>query len=228
MTSHRAHACRAEAASDASVQRRLVRVAWITWLLAAWAVSAAAQDRPAVGFSVFGDFGYERFAAEQSFQAVLGRAGGGLIGGGGQVRVGGAFLTASIERFTATGQRVIVADDAVFRLGIADTITVTPIAVAAGWRFEHSKATPYFGGGVGRILYKEQARFTEATENVDTRFGSYHALVGVEFRNEWVATAFEVQYTRAPNAIGVGGASAAFRETDLGGITGRIKILVGR
>ena len=53
-------------------------------------------------------------------------------------------------------------------------------------------------------------------------------LGGVEFRNEWVATAFEVQYTRAPHTIGVGGASAAFRETNLGGLVARIKVLVGR
>jgi hypothetical protein len=36
-----------------------------------------------------------------------------------------------------------------------------------------------------------------------------------------------VQYTRAPHTIGVGGASAAFQETNLGGLTGRIRILFG-
>jgi hypothetical protein len=43
-----------------------------------------------------------------------------------------------------------------------------------------------------------------------------------------VATAFEVQYTRAPGALGLSGASAAFNESNLGGISGRIKVLVGR
>ena len=74
----------------------------------------------------------------------------------------------------------------------------------------------------------EQASFTEPSENIHTQYSSYHVLGGVEFRNEWVATAFEVQYTRAPHAIGVGGASAAFRETNLGGLVARIKVLVGR
>ena len=65
-------------------------------------------------------------------------------------------------------------------------------------------------------------------EQVDTHFASYHMLAGVEIRNEWAATAFEVQYTAAPNTIGLGGASAAFHETNLGGLTGRIKVLFGK
>ena len=53
-------------------------------------------------------------------------------------------------------------------------------------------------------------------------------LGGVEFRNGWVATAFEMEYSRIPDAIGFGGASSAFQESNLGGVVGRIKILVGR
>jgi hypothetical protein len=175
-----------------------------------------------------GQFGYVRFAAQQSFNAILGAPGGGFYGGGAEVRVTNAFLSASVERFEKTGQRVLVMDGEVFALGIPDTITVMPIAVSAGWRMARERATPYFGGGVGRILYREQASFTEPSENVHTQYSSYHVLGGVEFRNEWVATAFEVQYTRAPHTIGVGGASAAFRETNLGGVVARIKVLVGR
>jgi len=206
--------------------RALIRLAWVAWLLATSAASAAAQ--PAVGFVGIGQFGYERLAAGKSFETVLDSAGGGVLGGGAEVRVGGAFVNAAIERFERTGQRVLVIDGEVFKLGIANTVTLKPIAVTAGWRFVHEKATPYVGIGVGRITYREQSTFTEASENVDARFASYHILGGVEFRNEWVATAFEVQYTRAPDALGVGGASAAFQESDLGGIVGRVKILVGR
>jgi hypothetical protein len=181
-----------------------------------------------LGIVGVGQFGYVRFAAEQSFNAILGAAGGGFYGGGAEVRVTNAFLSASVERFEKTGQRILVMDGEVFRLGIPDTITVMPIAVSAGWRIPRERATPYVGGGVGRILYTEQASFTEPSENVHSRYASYHVLGGVEFRNEWVATAFEVQYTRAPHTIGVGGASAAFQETNLGGLVARIKVLVGR
>ncbi len=181
-----------------------------------------------LGIVGVGQFGYVRFAAQQSFNAILGAPGGGFYGGGAEVRVTNAFLSASVERFEKTGQRILVTDGEVFRLGIPDTITVMPIAVSAGWRIPRERATPYVGGGVGRIHYTEQAGFTEPSENVHSQYASYHVLGGVEFRNEWVATAFEVQYTHAPHTIGVGGASAAFQETNLGGFVARIKVLVGR
>jgi hypothetical protein len=181
-----------------------------------------------LGIVGVGQFGYVRFAAQQSFNAILGAPGGGFYGGGAEVRVTNAFLSASVERFEKTGQRVLVTDGEVFALGIPDTITVMPVAVSAGWRIARERATPYFGGGAGRILYRERASFTEPAENVHTQYSSFHVLGGVEFRNEWVATAFEVQYTRAPHTIGVGGASAAFQETNLGGLVARIKVLVGR
>jgi opacity protein-like surface antigen len=183
---------------------------------------------PMIGFAVFGDFGYERLSANRSFGAVLGTPGGGIAGGGGEIRLKNVFLNASVDHFSKTGQRVAVVDGAVYHLGVPDTITMIPLHVSLGWRFVHERATPYVGAGAGRIWYREQTPYTDGVENVDTRFASYHVVGGVEFRNEWVATAFEVQYTRAPGALGVSGASAAFNESDLGGVSGRIKILVGR
>jgi hypothetical protein len=78
------------------------------------------------------------------------------------------------------------------------------------------------------VVYKEESRFADPGENTNTRFKSYHVLGGVELRNGWVATALEVEYSRIPDAIGFGGASAAFQESNLGGVVGRIKVLVGR
>lgn len=195
---------------------------------AAAAQPASERSRP-VGFLGFGQFSYARFAAQNSFQAVMGQTAGQFFGGGAEVRVGGGlFLNASLERFTDTGQRVFVADGQVFGLGIPDTITLTPMTVTTGWRFAHDRATPYVGAGIGRILYKEESKFVDAADNINTRFTSYHVLGGLEFHNGWVATAFEVEYSRVPGAIGIGGASAAFQESDLGGVVGRIKVLVGR
>lgn len=186
------------------------------------------RSRP-IGVWGFGQLGYTRFSADQSFAAVLGQSGGTLFGGGAEVRLGrGLFVNASIERFSDTGQRVFVLDRQVFKLGIPDTITLTPVALTTGWRFVNDRATPYVGAGIGRVFYKETSSFADATENVDARFTSYHVLGGVEFRNGRVATAFEVQYSRVPNAIGIGGASAGFQESDLGGLGARVKILVGR
>jgi len=189
---------------------------------------AAVGQGYAIGVLGFGEFGYARFAAHQSFQAVTGSSGDGFLGAGGEVRVGNLFVNASVNRFTAGGQRVYVTDGQVFKMGVPVNITLTPVAVTAGWRFAHDRTTPYFGGGIGRIHYQERFSFADTNENVDETFSSYHVVGGVEFRNGWVATGFEVQYSRVPDSIGVGGASAAFQESDLGGVVARIRILVGR
>ena len=186
-------------------------------------------DRPrTIGIVGFGQFGYTRFAAHNTFQAVFGDGNGAFFGGGGEVRLGKLFVNGSAERFKRTGQRVVVAGEQVFGLGIPDTVTLMPIVATAGLRFPHYYATPYFGGGIGRISYKEESGFSDPEENVDARFTRYHVLGGIEFRNGWVATAFEAEYARVPNALGVAGASAAFNESNLGGIVGRVKVLVGR
>jgi opacity protein-like surface antigen len=182
-----------------------------------------------VGVLGIAQFSYSQFTAQKTFEAILGQAAGKFFGGGAEVRIrNGFFVNASVERFTKTGERVFVADEQVFRLGVPDTVTLTPMTLTAGWRFVNDHATPYVGGGVGRTLYKETSGFADTSENIDTRFSSYHILAGVEFRNGWIATAFEAQYSRVPNAIGIGGASASFQESDLGGVVGRIKVLVGR
>jgi hypothetical protein len=183
---------------------------------------------PAVGFTGFGQFGYARFAAQRSFDAVMGTGGGGIFGGGAEVRVGPFFVGAAAEHFTKTGSRVFVLDQEVFRLGVPDTVTLTPLTLTAGWRFVHERTTPYVGGGIGRVSYREASDFADAGEAVEGHYSSYHLLGGVEFREGWVATAFEVQYSRVPNAMGLGGVSAAFQESDLGGLTMRVKVLVGR
>ena len=193
------------------------------------AVARARIARPRqIGFAGFGQFGYSRFSAQNSFQAITGAGGGAVVGGGAEVRIGSLFLGGSIDRYTQTGQRVLVIDREVFGLGVPDTISLVPMKALAGWRFEHGYATPYVGGGIGTVLFKEESLAADPGENIQTRFTSYHAIAGVEFRNGWVATAFEVEYSRIPDSIGFGGASAAFQESNLGGVVGRIKILVGR
>jgi opacity protein-like surface antigen len=154
-----------------------------------------------VGVVGIGQFGYSQFSAQRTFEAVLGKAQGNFFGGGAEVRIkNGLFVNASVERFTKTGERVFVADQQVFKLGIPDTITLTPMTLTAGWRFANDYATPYAGAGIGRVLYKEVSSFADASENVDTRFTSYHMLGGIEFRNGWLATAFEV-HSRVPDAL---------------------------
>jgi hypothetical protein len=199
------------------------------------AAAPAASTEPssssprAVAVRGFGQFGYTSFAAADSFSAVLGDSGGLMLGAGAEVRfAGGLFVSGAFERFNKVGQRAFVFDGEVYQLGITNTVTVAPLTVSAGWRFEKSFLTPYGGGGFGRVGYKEFSDFAEDDENVDETYSSYHVLGGVELRNGWVATAFEAQYTQVPDALGAGGVSAAFHEDNLGGFTMRVKVLVGR
>jgi hypothetical protein len=93
-----------------------------------------ARPRP-LGFAGFGQFGYTRFSAQNSFQAITGQGGGAVVGAGGEVRIGSAFVGGAIDRYSKTGHRVLVIDREVFGLGVPDTISLVPLTATAGWRF---------------------------------------------------------------------------------------------
>jgi hypothetical protein len=66
---------------------------------------------------------------------------------------------------------------------------------------------------------------------VKQTFTGYHILGGAEFRAaRWIGAAAEVQWATVPDALGANenGVSAMFDENDLGGVTFRVKIVVGR
>ena len=167
-------------------------------------------------------------SSKDSFQAVVGSAGLPMFGGGGQVRSGGFFAEIAVERYQKRGERVFVNNGDVFKLGIADTITVVPIYATVGFR-AGGNISGYGGAGVGQYLFRETADFSDDSDNRLDRFTSYHGLAGVEFSaRSAVRVAVEVQYTTVPNSIGAGGASAEFGESNLGGLQARVKLLVGR
>lgn len=191
---------------------------------------ATAGPRRAVEVLGFGQAGYTAWLARDTFKAVLGASTGPIFGGGAQVRFkAGPFVEAAAEWFQKSGERVFVSGGEVFKLGIRDTVRVVPVSVTAGYRYQLRKAAVYAGGGLGRYLYRETSDFADAAENIDETFSSYHAVAGVEFSDSrWLRTAFEVQFTTVPDALGTTGASAAFAENNLGGFQLRIKILAGR
>jgi opacity protein-like surface antigen len=176
----------------------------------------------------FGQVGYGRWLAQDSFQAVLGSSGLPMFGGGGMVRSGGFFAEIAVERYKKSGERVFVSNGEVFKLGIADTITILPIYATVGYR-AGGNISGYGGVGIGQYLYRETSDFSDDSGNRLDHFTSYHALAGVEFSGRSpVRVAVEVQYTTVPNSIGAGGASAEFGERNLGGVQARVKLLVGR
>jgi hypothetical protein len=137
-----------------------------------------------------------------------------------------------ISRFQTHGERIFVFDNETFGLGIETQIRVTPIEVTAGYRFPLGvRIVPYAGGGIGWHRYEETSEFATDEENVSETHRGYHLLGGAEVRiARWFGAGGEIQLTTVPDALGRDskGASAAFDETNLGGIAFRVKFVIGR
>ncbi|HEY6361365.1 MAG TPA: outer membrane beta-barrel protein [Vicinamibacterales bacterium] len=201
-------------------------------IFSAFARPASAQGRD-IGFRGFADVGSTTFAATQSFEAILGSATGVVFGGGGEVVLPkNIFVNVRASRFRKSGERVFVSGGERFGLGIPTTVTVTPLELTGGYRLERGwPVVPYGGGGIGRHQYEEVSDFAETSENVDVSFTGYHVLGGAEFRvSRWLAAAGEVQWATVPDALGddENGVSQMFNESDLGGLTFRVKVVIGR
>ena len=171
----------------------------------------------------------QSFAAKTTFKAAFGKSVEPFFGGGLQVAMeNGVFVEFGISRFRKTGQRAFVNNGQTFQLGIPLTATITPLELSAGYRFS-SRIIPYAAAGVGRYAYREESDFAAAGDNVDTHHAGYLAAGGVEIRlHRWVGVAVDAQYTHITGILGAGGVSKDAGETDLGGIAGRFKVLIGR
>jgi hypothetical protein len=154
-----------------------------------------------------------------------------MFGAGAQVRFRGqVMIEGTVELFRKNGERVFVHEGEVFKLGIRDTVRIMPVSMTALYR-ERARRLAYYGGvGFGQYFYREDSDFADPGENIKQRFTSYHVVGGVELNalSSMVKTAFEVQYTTVPDALGTSGASASFGEHNLGGVQLRVKLLVGR
>jgi opacity protein-like surface antigen len=188
--------------------------------------------RPASRFGVrgYGEAAYQWFTAADSFQAILDTKSGLFYGGGAQVHFGPIYLDVGVSRFEKTGERAFVFEGDVFRLGIPDRITMTPLVVTAGYRFSiRDRVVPYLGGGVGSLKFEETSDFADTDENVSERFTSYHAVAGMEYAVcRWLFVAGEARYASVPDALGAPGIASDFDESNLGGYSVAVKVLVGR
>jgi hypothetical protein len=88
---------------------------------------------------------------------------------------------------------------------------------------------PYVGGGVGIVRYEETADFAQAGDDVSESFTSYHVLGGIDAPVwGWIGAGVEFMYRWVPDALGDGGVSKEFDETDLGGFAVRFRVTVGK
>jgi opacity protein-like surface antigen len=195
------------------------------------ATSRPLAPQPAFGIRGFGSLNYMFFSAHDSFEAIFGSSSHAFYGGGGEVIFAKHFfVSGTIEHFQKTGERVFVSNGETFGLGLDDKVTITPIFVTAGYRLNSAdRFVPYVGGGAGVYKFKEESEFADANENTSDTFTSYHALAGVEYAAaKWIFASFEVQYTSVPDALGAPGVSGEFDEKNLGGLSLRAKVSIGR
>ena len=194
---------------------------------------ASGQSR-GIEIGGYGLVGATTFRAADTFDAVFGTSRGTTFGGGVSVGLpwGGLFVEVGAWRFKKdNGQRVFRSGGQTFKLGIPLHVTLTPIEVTGGWRFRglSSRFIPYVGAGVNSSAYNESSDFSAAGEDVRDRFSGYHMLGGGEVKlSRFVGLAGEVVWATVPDAVGAGGVSAAFGDTDLGGTSVRVKVTVGR
>ena len=173
-----------------------------------------------------------QMAAKETFKAVVDSST--LMGFGAAVDITGlyqglfarfAFATSSKE-----GSRVFVDDDdVVHSLNIPITVKMMPIDLGVGWRMggvgRTKSVTPYVGGGIVLLDFKETADIGEGDENVSERFNGFSIFGGVDFSaGKWLTVGVEGIYRTVPNAIGETGVSEHFGETDLGGLGVRFMI----
>lgn len=174
----------------------------------------------------------ERFAAQTTFKAVFGSATESTWGGGVDVTVGRhVFVDLAISRMSQSGQRAFINDGQVFALGIPLHVTLTPVELTAGYRFRrrHSRIIPYAGAGIGWYQYRETGDFAAAGDGTDVGHAGFVMMGGAEFRiTKWIGILGDAQYTRVPGILGQGGLSKDAGESDLGGVAGRVRVMVGK
>jgi hypothetical protein len=189
------------------------------------------EPYPMISPRGFVTFSQQKFAAQDTFEAVFGESVQPFRGGGADVVVMRNFFgELSISRFEQTGQRVYRFGGETFPLGIPLTAKVRPIEVTGGYRLtQWRRVIPYAGIGYGSYRYEETSDFSTDAENVNVTSNGIVLVGGAEVRvMRWVGITVDVRKTTIDDIIGAAGVSKEFNESDLGGTAFRFRIMVGR
>jgi hypothetical protein len=177
---------------------------------------------------LFGAVDVEQMLAKQSFAATLGTST--LLGFGAGVDVinlrgGGLFMRVAVSVMSKSGTR----SDGTVSNNIALDVTMLPVDLAVGWRFNHvtrtNQMTPFVGGGALLLHYSETTPAGSSTDNTIAWFAGFEMFGGVDLRlGSSLTVAPEVDFRSLPGAIGSGGLSQVFNETNLGGVAFRVTV----
>jgi len=185
--------------------------------------------KKSIGVHIFGAVDSNTMAASQTFKAVLGSSQLTAFGGGVDVTNvwKGLFVRVAGTHVTKDGTRVFADNNQAFPLNIRDTVSYTPFEAGVGWRFavKPPRLSPYLGGAAVIAQFKETSDFADPGDNVSQSSTGGEIFGGVDFTvYRCFVVGGEAQYRSLPNALGKGGASKAFGDTDLGGFTARVTV----
>lgn len=194
------------------------------------ATSASAQSANKIGARVFGAVDINAMAASDSFKAVLDTSTVTAFGAGVDVTNlwKNLFARVAFTHASKKGERAVVFNNQVIPIGVPLTMTMNPVEVGAGWRFASksptARFTPYVGAGALLMKYREESPYGTSGEEVDISKTGGVVFGGVDVAvTKYIFVGGEAQYRTVPDAIGEGGVSKDFDETDLGGFTMRIR-----
>jgi hypothetical protein len=217
--------------------------------LAGPAAAQGTAPEPALSIRPFVMGMHESFAAVKTFDAVFGRSDASFWGGGVDlVLFQHYYVEVAASRLlkknaVLTGHRVAVLNGQTYDLGMPLTASIRPLEVVGGYRVTFwPRVVPYVGAGFGSYEYTETCQNDATrpnlcaaladpgeTANVDTHHRGLVVVGGAEIRlHRWVGIAADVHFTRVPGIIGAGGVSKELGESNLGGVSARFKVLVGR
>ena len=188
-----------------------------------------AQERP--GLIAFGSLDSLSIASSKTFDAVFGTSRTHSIGAG--IDVVNAwrhvFVRVAASKASLDGERVVIVNSTVYKLGTKLTMDMTPTEIGAGWRFTSSRAgariTPYIGASAVLLAYKETSAFADTGENVSETFKGAGVFGGVDVRiTRQFLVGGEAQYRTINSAPAANSAAASFNEKNLGGAVFRLKL----
>ena len=213
--------------------RTRVVLAVLALLITCTAVPALAQTpKEGIGGRVFAWGDWQQMTAKDAFDAVTGASTMSGAGAGAEVHRlwRGVFVRGSVSSMKAEGERLFVFDGTVFPLGIPLDITMTPMELGAGWRFAPvgGRLVPYAGAGALWMKYEETSQGDVGSERVNETYRGAVVFGGVDV-SVWrfVSAGAEVAW-RTAKVKEAGGSLAAFGEDNLGGVSVRVMVSIGR
>ena len=119
------------------------------------------------------------------------------------------------------GERAFAADrnSEAFRLGHPLTLPLTEGLASTAFRFgKLGPVSPYIGVAAGVVSWKEESDIAGVAESASGTTGIFEARLGIERQQGPLRLGLEGGITFARDAIGGGGISKVYEETDLGGL----------